>query len=270
MLCILVFGAHPDDSDLRFGGSAMLFRGMGHQVKFISVTNGDTGHYAIGGGALARRRYEECQAAAAVADIEYEVFDIHNGELVPDIPTRKMVIRAIREYNPDVVVCHRACDYHPDHRAVGVLVQDAIYICRVPNMVALTEPLHHTPVLLYTHDGFSDPTPFRIDIAIDTDEVFERKADMVASHVSQMFEWGPWSGGNLDEVPEGEQERRDWLAERLRSRFGDTAEACRETLAKLYGDEHAEGVATAEAFMISEYGRKPTDEDIRELFPFLP
>lgn len=269
-LRILVFGAHPDDSDLRVGGCAMLFRRMGHAVKFISVTNGDTGHYSIGGGALARRRFEETQAAAAVADIEYEVFDIHNGELVPDIPTRKMVIRAIREFVPDVVVCHRANDYHPDHRAVGQLVHDAIYICLVPNMVALTEPMRQTPVLLYTEDAFTDPAPFRIDVAIDIDEVLERKIDMVACHVSQVYEWLPWADGVLDEVPDGAAERREWLGTRMRKRFGNTAERSRERLAALYGPTHAAGVQAAEVFMISEYGRKPSEDDIRQLFPFLP
>ncbi len=269
-LRILVFGAHPDDSDLRVGGCAMLYRRLGHVVKFISVTNGDTGHYSIGGGALARRRFEETQAAAAVADIEYEVFDIHNGELVPDIPTRKMVIRAIREFVPDVVVCHRANDYHPDHRAVGQLVHDAIYICLVPNMVALTEPMRQTPVLLYTEDAFTDPAPFRIDVAIDIDEVLERKIDMVACHVSQVYEWLPWADGVLDEVPDGAAERREWLGTRMRKRFGNTAERSREKLATLYGPTHAAGVQAAEVFMISEYGRKPSEDDIRQLFPFLP
>ena len=79
-LNILVFGAHPDDCDLRFGGAAMLYRKYGHNVRFVSLTNGDTGHHEIGGGDLARRRYAEAQAAAKVADIEYQVVDIHNGE----------------------------------------------------------------------------------------------------------------------------------------------------------------------------------------------
>ena len=41
-LNILVFGAHPDDCDLRFGGAAMLYRQYGHNVRFVSLTNGDT------------------------------------------------------------------------------------------------------------------------------------------------------------------------------------------------------------------------------------
>ena len=59
---ILAIGAHPDDCDLCFGGTAALYARAGHQVKFISATNGDTGHHRIGGGALARRRYDELRA----------------------------------------------------------------------------------------------------------------------------------------------------------------------------------------------------------------
>jgi len=68
-LNILCFGAHPDDCDLRFGGAAMKYRVLGHRVRFVSMTNGDTGHFSEGGGPLARRRYAEAQAAAAVAGI---------------------------------------------------------------------------------------------------------------------------------------------------------------------------------------------------------
>ncbi len=269
-LRVLVFGAHPDDSDLNFGGCANLYSRLGHTVKFISVTNGDTGHFSIGGGALARRRFAETQAAAAVAGIEYEVFDIHNGELVPDIPTRKMVIRAVREFVPDLVFCHRANDYHPDHRAVGQLVHDAMYISQVPNMVALTEPLRRSPVLLYTEDGFTDPAPFRIDVAVDIDQALESKIDMVACHESQVYEWLPWADGELDQVPDSDPERREWLGTRMRQRFGKSAERSREKLTESYGPDHAARVQAAELFMISEYGRKPSEDEIGRLFPFLP
>ncbi|HTF29518.1 MAG TPA: PIG-L family deacetylase, partial [Flavitalea sp.] len=60
---IAVF-AHPDDADGKMGGTAALLARMGAAVKFVSITNGDAGHYAQGGGALARRRREEARKAA--------------------------------------------------------------------------------------------------------------------------------------------------------------------------------------------------------------
>jgi LmbE family N-acetylglucosaminyl deacetylase len=56
---VIVFGAHPDDCDIDAGGTAILFAQMGHNVKFVSLTNGDAGHYSIGGGALAKIRIAE-------------------------------------------------------------------------------------------------------------------------------------------------------------------------------------------------------------------
>jgi len=50
----VVIGAHPDDCDIDAGGTAILFSKMGHNVKFVSLTNGDAGHYKMSGGELAK------------------------------------------------------------------------------------------------------------------------------------------------------------------------------------------------------------------------
>ena len=88
-LKIIVFGAHPDDCDIKAGGIAIKYANLGHEVKFVSVTNGDAGHHEIGGVELARRRRAEAQAAGAVAGIEYRVLDNHDGELEPTLENRK-------------------------------------------------------------------------------------------------------------------------------------------------------------------------------------
>ena len=269
-LSILCFGAHPDDCDLRFGGAAMKYRALGHRVKFVSMTNGDTGHFSMGGGPLARRRNEEAQAAGKVADIEYQVLDIHNGELEPNVSLRKLVIRLMREAEADLVMCHRANDYHPDHRAVGTLVQDAAYTVTVPNVAPLTPRLTRGPVVGYFYDNFRLPNPYVPHIAIDTDDVFDRKVDMVHCHECQMYEWLPYSGGRLDEVPESEEERKVWLKAQLLKRFGGVADNAREALKQLYGAERGSSVKTAETVSISEYGRGLPEADRQKLFPFLP
>jgi LmbE family N-acetylglucosaminyl deacetylase len=269
-LSVLVFGAHPDDCDLRFGGAAMLYRQHGHRVRFVSMTNGDTGHFSMGGGPLARRRHAEAQAAAAIADIEYQVLDIHNGELEANVATRKLVIQIMREVRADLVLCHRPYDYHPDHRAVGVLVQDAAYTVTVPNVAALSEPLMRPPVVGYLFDNFQDPTPYVATVALDTDEVMERKIDMVHCHASQMYEWLPYNGGTLEQVPESDAERRAMTARNMHVRFGHMAEACREALVACYGQERGEKVRTAETIMVSQYGRGLLEADWPRYFPFFP
>ncbi|MFN9917446.1 MAG: PIG-L deacetylase family protein, partial [Pirellulaceae bacterium] len=96
------------------------------------VTNGDIGHWSMAGGPLAQRRKAEVEAAAKVMGTEVEVLDIHDGELIPSLEYRRMIVRLIREWKADIVIAHRPWDYHPDHRYVGVLVQDASFMVTVP------------------------------------------------------------------------------------------------------------------------------------------
>src|SRR6476659_4788961 len=132
-LRIIVFGAHPDDCEYDAGGTAALWSKAGYKVKFVAVTNGDIGHHEIAGAILARRRAEEVKRAAAILGVETEVLDNHDGELLPTLENRRTITRKIREWKADVVLSHRPNDYHPDHRNVGLLVQDAAYMVTVPH-----------------------------------------------------------------------------------------------------------------------------------------
>lgn len=266
-LRIIAFGAHPDDCDIRAGGTAARWAALGHQVKFVSVTNGDAGHQTEGGGALARRRRLEAQEAGRRLGIaEYETLDNHDGELVPSVDVREQVIRRIRQWNADIVLGPRPNDYHPDHRYTGVLVQDAAYMVVVPNICPDTPPLRKNPVFLYFQDGFERPNPFRADVAVDIDGVLAVKVRALDAHVSQMYEWLPWVDGNLDQVPKDPAERLDWLR---RTRTAPLAGTVREALRRWYGPK-GDAVRTAEAFELCEYGRRPSEDDLRRLFPFAP
>ncbi len=130
-LRIIVFGAHPDDCELKAAGTAALWAAQGHHVKFVSVTNGDIGHAEMAGGELAQRRTAEVREAAKVLGIETEVLDIHDGELLPTLENRRQFVRLIREWKADIVMGHRPNDYHPDHRYVGGLMQDAAFMVTV-------------------------------------------------------------------------------------------------------------------------------------------
>ena len=84
-LRIIAFGAHPDDNELRLAGTAAKWAALGHQVKFVSVTNGDIGHWKEAGGPLARRRTAEVQETAKILGITSQVLDLHDGELEPTL-----------------------------------------------------------------------------------------------------------------------------------------------------------------------------------------
>ena len=265
-LNIVVIGAHPDDADLTTGGTAIEFSQLGHNVLFVSLTNGDAGHFSTGGGALAKIRREEAQEAGKRFGVTYKVLDNHDGELMPNLNVRLQVIRLIREWKADVVIGPRPYDYHPDHRNTAIILQDAAYMVVVPNIAPDTPPLKKNPVFLYVQDHFQKPYPFKPDIAVDISNVFEQKVYAFSAHKSQFFEWLPWVSGKLDEVPEGEKERLEWLAS---SRSRGISPEVRESLTKWYGEEKTGKATHAEAFEICEYGSQPDDNVTRGLFPML-
>src|ERR1051326_7179643 len=176
-LRIICFGAHPDDCEIQAGGTAAMWAAKGHKVKFVSVTNGDIGHWRDAGGPLARRRTAEAARADQILGITSEVLDIHDGELLPTLENRRTLTRLIREWKADIVMSHRPNDYHPDHRYTGVLVQDAAYMVTVPHFCPDVPFLRNNPVFLYYPDGFQKPNPFQPDIAISLDSVIEKKLD---------------------------------------------------------------------------------------------
>src|SRR2546426_11319328 len=106
-LRIICFGAHPDDCELQAGGVAAMWAAQGHKVKFVSVTNGDIGHWREAGGPLAKRRLAEVLETARILGITSEVLDIHDGELEPNLENRRKITRLLREWNADLVVSHR-------------------------------------------------------------------------------------------------------------------------------------------------------------------
>ncbi|HSF46465.1 MAG TPA: PIG-L family deacetylase [Chitinophagaceae bacterium] len=264
---IIMIGAHPDDCDGDGGGTAILLASMGHAVKFVSVTNGDAGHQTQGGGALAKRRMAEAQEAGKRFGVSYDVLDNHDGELLPSLDVRLQIIRKIREWKADVVIAPRPNDYHPDHRYTGVLVQDAAYMVAVPNVAPDVAPLVKNPVFLYFQDGFQRPNPFRPDITIDISSVIDKKVHALAAHESQYFEWLPWIGGYADKVPKERAQWEPWLR-KMQER--EISPALRKSLEQWYGPEKATKVAFVEAFEICEYGKQPSPEEIRKIFPMLP
>lgn len=261
-LRIIAFGAHPDDCDIRFGGTAIKFAKAGHAVKFVSVTNGNAGHHEMGGGILAMRRYKETQEAARRSGIaEYQVLDNNDGELLPTLEVRKQVIRAIREWKADIVLGPRPNDYHPDHRYTGVLMQDAAYMVQVPNLVPDAPALRKSPIFIYYQDHFQKPAPFRPDVVVALDDVWDLKVNALDAHTSQFYEWLPWVDGELEQVPKDPAERKKWLSKERTPRMPD---AIRNALAKRYGNA---GVKHYEAFEVCEYGRQPSMEELSNLFP---
>lgn len=259
---VLAIGAHPDDCDIKFGGTAAKMARAGYAVKFLSVTNGDAGHQSDRGASLARRRYAEVQESARRLGIaEYEVLDNHDGELLPTLEVRRQIIRAIRTWKADIVIAPRPNDYHPDHRYTGVLVQDAAYMVVVPNIVPEAPALRRNPIFMYYEDGFQKPNPFHPDVVVSIDDVWDTKISALDAQVSQFYEWLPWVDGKLSEVPADPAARRAWLS---KTRSNPPNEAVRAALARVYGNEP---IHHAESFELCEYGRRLPVAELQAMFP---
>lgn len=269
---VIVFGAHPDDAELKAGGSAAKWAKLGHKVKLVSVTNGDIGHWREAGGPLAVRRLNEVKAADKILGAATEVLDIHDGELEATVENRRKLVRLIREWKADVVIAHRPWDYHPDHRYVGVLVQDAAFMVTVPHFCPDTPALKANPVFLYSSDSFQKPYRFRADIAVSLDDVIDTKLDALHELESQLYEGGALgSEEQFRLVPPASDPaaRKKWLRNHpWGKRDIVAADQYREALVTWYGAEKGKAVKHAEAFEVCEYGRRPTPGDLRMLFPF--
>jgi N-acetylglucosamine malate deacetylase 1 len=268
-LRIICFGAHPDDCELQTGGVGALWAAKGHHVKLVSVTNGDVGHWRDAGGPLARRRKAEVEKAHKLLGLATEVLDIHDGEVMPTLENRRTLTRLIREWNADIVMSPRPWDYHPDHRYTAILVQDAAFMVTVPFFCPDVPALKKNPVFLYYTDRFQKPNPSKADVVVDIDSVIEKKLDALAFMESQFLEGG--CGGNADLAPEDpakRQARIKQVRESQDKRFCSIADRFRKELIEWYGAERGAKIQHAEAFELCEYGRQPSKDELRKLFPF--
>jgi hypothetical protein len=121
-------------------------------------------------------------------------------------------------------------------------------------------------VFLYFQDNFQRPNPFRPDVTVIIDDVFDKKVAAFDAHVSQFYEWLPWVDGRLDQVPKDPEARRKWVASQ---RVRPISAATLAALTKWYGEDRAKQARYVESFELCEYGRQPNDDEIRRLFPML-
>jgi LmbE family N-acetylglucosaminyl deacetylase len=264
---LLILAAHPDDAEYHAGGLASMHRELGHVVEIVSLTNGGAGHHERRRAELASLRRDEAAAAGRVIGAVYQTWDIPDGELMPDLDTRRRVIAEIRTFQPDLVLTHRASDYHPDHRAAGQLVQDASYLVTVPGVLPEVPALSKDPVVAYMPDLFTRPVPMRPDVVLDVTERVDTIVAMLACHRSQVFEWLPYEEGILDQVPADETEKTAWLRGWYNHHMRPRADHFRDALIAAYGSPRGEQIEYAEVYEISQYAARMQPADRERLFP---
>lgn len=269
---LALVGAHPDDCDILGSGLTMKYREMGWDVMFVSMANGNAGHHEMARANLAARRKRETEAVAGLLGIEYVVMPTPDCEVFPSLEQRWALLRVLRRFAPDLVVTHHALDYHPDHRYTSQLVGDVSYLLKVPHCCPDVPPLRKDTVHAFFHAVRQDERPAAaFAVAIDVDELWPRKVDVMARHESQFFEWLPWIGGeDLRDVPgpDDPAARLDYIARRRSPIFERSARLYRDRLCELYGPERGSRIKRAEAFVAAPFPVALSAESCRELFPF--
>jgi hypothetical protein len=141
----------------------------------------------------------------------------------------------------------------------------------VPFFCPDTPHLKKNPVYFYTPDRFQQPNPFRADVAVAIDDVIEPVLDAITVMESQFYEGG--ANGYPGIVPDdeaGKARRKQEVRTRMANRYKRLADKYRDTLEKFYGRNQAQATQYALAFQICEYGRQPSQQELRKLFPFFP
>lgn len=278
---ILAIGAHQDDNEFRVGGMTVKWVAAGHEVRYLSMTNGCGGHHLLTKEETIATRAKESAAVAEYLGIRYDIWsDQDDCVLVADLATRHRSMRYIREFSPDVIITHRTNDYHADHRAAALLVQDASYLLTVPHACPEVPAMRKMPVILFYEDQFSEPS-FRMKYVAGIDEELEAKMHVAHLNKSQVYEWLPYT--HDIKLPETDEEKHTvlWginvtpdttdeevLAQKrgYAVRFAKTAARFRRELIEKYGEEKGRKIRFAEAFGLSEYGAQPTLELEKALF----
>lgn len=184
----MVIVAHPDDPEFGAGGTIAQWLAEGHEVRYALCTSGDKGSWdpSLTPGQMAQVREREQVAAAAELGVAECIFLRHvDGELEPTLAFRREIALLLRQYRPESVITHDPWlhyQIHPDHRAVGTAVMDAIAAARdiwyFPEQLVNGLQPHRVKNLYFTR---AQEPNFWVDIS----GTFERKLAALRRHESQ-------------------------------------------------------------------------------------
>lgn len=211
----LIIVAHPDDIEFSCAGTLARWAQAGTRLCYVLCTSGDVGIAEPGmtkDQAIAIREAEQLQAAEIVGTKDVVFLREPDGMLVPTIELRKKLVREIRRFRPEVVVCGDPTivwvgnDYinHPDHRAAASAALDAIFpAAGQPNLFEELEEegIHaHKPRKVYVTGWVQH------ELYVNITETIDIKIAALRAHKSQMQDWDP------------EPRIKEWAAERAKGK----------------------------------------------------
>lgn len=185
-LDVLAFGAHPDDVELSCSGLLLTEKAAGRLTGIIDLTRGE-----LGSRGDVKTRDKEAAAAAGILGVAVrENLDLADGFFENNEAGQRAIIKAIRRYRPDVVLCNAPEDRHPDHGRGAALVKEAAFLSglakiKTEDAGALQEAWRPAYVLHYIQDRFLEP-----DFVIDISDVFDIKMKSIMAYESQFYKEG--------------------------------------------------------------------------------
>lgn len=187
---ILAIHAHPDDIEILAGGTCALLAAAGHELSFVTMSDGDCGSREYSREETARIRKGEAARAAALVGARYYWGGFHDLSIFNDDPSRRQTTALIRQLRPEIVITSAPSDYLADHEMVSLLVRDACFAAGAPNYEVPDSPaaLDWIPHLYFMDPIEGLDREGRVvppDFVVDVTSTFERKRDMLACHESQ-------------------------------------------------------------------------------------
>ena len=225
-LDILVFGAHPDDAELGAGATIAKEITNGKKVGIIDLTRGELGTR----GSAEIRDKEAAHAAKILGIVVRENLEFADGFFVNDRKHQMAVIRMIRKYQPEIVLCNAVDDRHIDHAKGSKLVSDACYLSGLLKIDTMMEGDDQwqdpwRPKQVYHYIQWKNLEP---DFVVDVSGFIDKKMEAILAYSSQMHD--PKS--NEPETPISSKNFLESINYRARD------------LGRLIGVRHAEGFTT--------------------------
>lgn len=177
-LDILAFAAHPDDVELSASGTLMKHIDAGYKVGIIDLTRGE-----LGSRGSAEIRDQESAAAAAFMQLSVrENLALADGFFENNKESQLAIIKKIRQYQPEIVLCNSISDRHPDHGKGSDLVSKSCFLSGLLKID--TEQTHWRPkaVYHYIQDRYIEP-----DFVVDITDYMEKKLKAVRCYASQFY-----------------------------------------------------------------------------------
>ena len=183
-LDILAFGAHPDDVELGCSGTIAKEISLGKKVGIIDLTRGELGTR----GTVEIRNTEAAKAAQILGVSVRDNLDMRDGFFVNDETHQLEIIKMIRKYKPEVVLCNAIDDRHIDHGKGSKLVSDA---CFLSGLTKIETQLNGQtqeawrPKLVYHYIQWKNIEP---DFVVDISGFMDKKMEAVLAYGSQFYD----------------------------------------------------------------------------------